>query len=98
MKCNLDVSYVVYSISVNTWFVLPSPLKFSGHCNVHYLGFSLSDANMDEETVQRVKTIHREAVSILGFEKCQSFFFGHCPCTVRSTCQADTARPMPFGI
>ena len=25
-------------------------------------------------------------------------FFGHCPCTVHSTCQADTARPMPFGI
>ena len=25
-------------------------------------------------------------------------FFGHCPCTVHRTCQADTARPMPFGI
>ena len=25
-------------------------------------------------------------------------FFGHCPCTVHSTCQANTARPMPFGI
>ena len=37
-------------------------------------------------------------VSILGFENCQSFFFGHCPCTVHSTCQADTARPMPSGI
>ena len=24
--------------------------------------------------------------------------FGHCPCTLHSTCQADTARPMPFGI
>ena len=38
------------------------------------------------------------SVSILGFDNCQSFFFGHCPCTVHSTCQADTARPMPFGI
>ena len=56
MKCNLDVPYVVYSISVNTWFVLPSPLKFSGHCNVHYIGFSLTYVNTDGETVHREKT------------------------------------------